>query len=91
MDVLLTVKGQAEYLNSLYTLQVRRLSEGRRFAPHAAREARRRPLDYVAMTAPWRGAAHAFVAVPLRDLRSDAPLVERIFARSDCASASRVS
>jgi hypothetical protein len=80
MEVLLTVKAQAEYLNSLYTLKVRRLDEGRPFGPFAAAMLRRRPLDYAAMAAPWREAATTLRAVPLADHGSLAPLVERIFA-----------
>ncbi|HVV94951.1 MAG TPA: hypothetical protein VHD15_16180 [Hyphomicrobiales bacterium] len=81
MEVLLTVKAQGEYLNSLYTLRVRRLDEGRRFGAFAAAMLRHRPLDYATMAVPWRDAASGRLrAVPLADRRSPAPLVERIFA-----------
>jgi hypothetical protein len=80
MEVLLTVKAQSEYLNSLYTLHVRRLDEGRRFGAFVATALRRRPLDYAAMAAPWHRAATRLWAVPVADRRSSAPLVERILA-----------
>lgn len=79
MEALLTVRPQAEYVNSLYARRVQFLREGRpfrRFLPSALRE---RAMDYEALARPWRAACEGRMTVlPLRDARSPEPCVVRV-------------
>jgi hypothetical protein len=81
MEVLLTVKPQAEYLHSTYTWRMQFLRESRVFAAYAQAAMRDRRFDYDRLLRPWRAAgADRLYAVPVKDCRSDRPLVERVFA-----------
>lgn len=81
MEAAMTVKPQAEYLNSLYTWRTQFLREGRIFPAFAAAWMGSARLDLHRMAAPWRAAsAGRLHLVPVRDLQSDRPLVERTLA-----------
>ena len=71
-----TVKPQAEYLNSTYTWRTQFLREARRCADFCRAEMGGRTLDYADLLAPWR-AAGPLCVVPMRDSRSERPLIER--------------
>ncbi|MCK8783556.1 hypothetical protein M0638_04070 [Roseomonas sp. NAR14] len=79
MEVLVTVKPQAEQLNSLYTHATQFLRERRGFAAWLAAREGARVLDYAALLEPWHAAAAGRVhAVGLRDPGADTPAVARM-------------
>ena len=79
MEVVMTVKPQAAYLNSLYTWRTQFLREGRTFPTFAAAWLGSPRLDLDRMAAPWRAAcAGRCTVVPVRDRRSPRPLLERL-------------
>ncbi|ODN68443.1 hypothetical protein [Methylobrevis pamukkalensis] len=85
-ETAVTVKPQAEYLNSRYTKQMQFLQETRDFRGFFRRAFRDRKLDYARLVLPFAdtlgGPLHL---VPLRDHRSQAPLIERLLAELDLA------
>ena len=81
METLVTVKPQSEYLNSLYTWRIQFLRDGRTFPGFAAAWLGTARLDLARMAAPWREASDGRLhVVPVRDRRSERPLVERTLA-----------
>ncbi len=79
METLLTVKPQAEYLNSMYTLRTQWLNETRDFITFVQSQLLSRRLRYDTLAAPWRAACNGRLhTVPLRDARSDRPFLHRI-------------
>ncbi len=88
MEVLMTVKPQTEYLNSMYTWRAQFLRESRPFAAYARSAMVDRRFDYARIVKAWRPfCGDRLHAVPVRDAMSDRPLVERLFA--DCGLADR--
>jgi hypothetical protein len=84
MQTLLTVKPQAEYLNSTYTWRMQFLREARPFAAFLNNQIGLADGDFARLLAPWQRASAGGVAVaPLRDPRSAEPLVARVFAALD--------
>ncbi len=80
MEVLVTVKPQDELVNSAYTWRTQFLREARRFEDYFRAEIGQPRLDLARLLLPWRRACAGRVwAVPTRDVRSDQPLVQRIF------------
>ena len=78
METILTVKPQAEYLNSTYTWRVQFLREARTFERYRRAEMRSPRLDLGVLSGQWRSASDGRMrAVPVRDRRSDRPLIER--------------
>jgi hypothetical protein len=78
MEILATIKPQAEFLNSAYTWRTQFLRESRDFAAFVGAELGRRTLDYAALFEPWRRAAAGRIAVlPLRDPRAPDTLLAR--------------
>ena len=81
MEVLVTIKPQGEFINSTYTWRTQFLRESRTFSKYFQVESRKRALDYTRLFAPWRAACSGNMKVtPLRDVRSDQPLLTRIMA-----------
>ena len=81
MEAAMTVKPQADYLNSLYTWRAQFLREGRTFPAFALAWMGSARLDLRRMAAPWRAASGGRLhVVPVRDRQSDRPLVERTLA-----------
>ncbi|GJE09135.1 hypothetical protein [Methylobacterium longum] len=79
MDVALVVKPQAEQLTSAYALRTQLIAEPRTFEEFVRREGSSGRYDYVARLEPWRRAAEGrVVALPVRDLCSEAPLLVRL-------------
>ena len=80
-EVLVTVRPQAELIQSQYGWRIQFLREGRPFAPAFGGDLHDGRLDFCARLAPWARAVDGrAVAVPLRDVRSDAPLPLRVAA-----------
>lgn len=80
MELLATVKPQAELLNSTYTWRMQFLREGRSFADFYRAELRGRNLDMARLLERWMSIAGArLTLVPVRDRISQAPLAVRIF------------
>ena len=80
-EVLVTVRPQAELIQSQYGWRLQFLREGRPFARAFGADLHGGWTDFCAGLAPWaRAAAGGLCAVPLRDVRSDAPLPLRIAA-----------
>lgn len=78
LEVLMMVKPPFAFLNSAYAHRAQLVREAGSFRDYLRRHARSARLDYRALVAPWAEAADGRVtAVPLADLRSDAPLVAR--------------
>ena len=78
LEAVMTVKPQAEYLNSLFTWRTQFLREGRAFPAFARAWMGSARLDLHRMAAPWRAAADGRLhVIPVRDRRTDRPLVER--------------
>ena len=78
MEVVATVKPQAELLNSTYTWRAQFLREKRPFAAFFRAELGRWRLDTGAMLAEWSAAAEGrLTVVPVRDRRSPRPLAAR--------------
>ncbi|TXM66654.1 hypothetical protein [Methylobacterium sp. WL120] len=81
MEVVMAVKPPFEFLNSAYAHRAQLVKEPRTFREYARAHRRSGRLDYRALIAPWAQATDgAVTAVPLRDARSDATLVERFVA-----------
>jgi hypothetical protein len=81
MRTLLTVKPQADYLNSTYTWRIQFLRESRTFAAFLRAHMGHRECDWERTVAPWRAVSTGGVAVvPVRDPGSDRPLVERVLS-----------
>lgn len=78
MEVAIVVKPVAEYLDSIYGLRIQLLRETRSFGAFARDFGRTSESDYEARIAPWLASAARVVAVPLRDARSDLPLLRRL-------------
>jgi hypothetical protein len=79
METALVVKPQAEQLASAYALRAQVISEGRTFRGFLQHEGASGRYDYGARLEPWRQAcAGRVVAVPFRDRRSGAPLLQRL-------------
>jgi glycosyltransferase involved in cell wall biosynthesis len=79
MEILITIKSQADWLNSSYTWRTQFLREDRNFSTFARAERKSRRLDYVRLLAPWRDASQGrLTIVPTCDVRSSQPLVYRI-------------
>ncbi|KMO40741.1 hypothetical protein VQ02_07180 [Methylobacterium variabile] len=78
-EILMTVRPQADYLQSQYTWRIQFLREARAFAAAFEAELRARRFDYLHGLRSWaRAAAWRVHLVPVQDRRSRAPLVERI-------------
>lgn len=81
MEVAIVVKPQSEHLNSLYAHRAQLVREHRTFGQFACAVWRSGQFDYEALAAPWISQTNGRItAVPLRDHRSDVPLVERFFS-----------
>lgn len=81
LDVLMTVKAPFEFLNSAYAHRAQLAHEADSFRDYTRRYWTSGRLNYPALIAPWaRAAGGRIAAVPLRDARSDAPLVRRMIA-----------
>jgi hypothetical protein len=81
METAMTVKPQAEYLNSTYTWRMQFLRESRMFPDFLRAELGARTFDYGRLLAPWREASGGrATVVPVRDAGDDRPLVARMFA-----------
>jgi hypothetical protein len=79
MEAALVVKPQAEQLASAYALRTQVVFEGRTFRGFLRYEGSSGRYDYDARLDPWRRAcAGRVAAVPVRDRRSDAPLLRRL-------------
>jgi hypothetical protein len=90
MEILATIKPQAEILNSAYTWRTQFLREKRWFAAFARAELGSRTLDYAALFEPWRRVCNDRMTVlPLRDPRSTEGLLARFLdaAGLQCARA----
>ena len=80
-EVLVTVRPQAELIQSQYGWRIQFLREGRSFAQAFGSDLHDGRLDLCAGLTPWARAVDGRAsAVPLRDVRSDAPLPLRIAA-----------
>ncbi len=78
MEVVLIVKPQSEYWNSSYTLLAQMIRECRDFARFFREYEMSGRFAYAALIEPWRRACDGRIrAVPLRDRRSAASLIER--------------
>ncbi|WP_336486873.1 hypothetical protein [Methylobacterium nigriterrae] len=79
LEVAMVVKPPFEQLNSAYAHRAQLVLETRSFRDFARRHWRSGRLDYAGLIEPWRRAADGRVtAIPLRDARSEAPLLQRI-------------
>jgi hypothetical protein len=80
-EVLVTVRPQAELIQSQYGWRLQFLREGRAFAAAFGSDLRDGRLDFCAGLAPWtRAVAGRVSAIALRDPRSPAPLPTRVAA-----------
>jgi glycosyltransferase involved in cell wall biosynthesis len=78
-EVLITIKSQADWLNSSYTWRTQFLREDRNFSTFARAERNSRRLDYARLLAPWRDVSQGrLTIVPTCDVRSSQPLIYRI-------------
>ena len=78
MEILATIKPQAELLNSTYTWRSQFLRERRRFDTYAAAELGHSRFDYARLFEPWRRASSGrMTVVPMRDPRSGRPVLAR--------------
>lgn len=81
MEVAVVVKAPSEHLNSLYSHRAQLIAETRSFSDFGERMWRSSRFDYDALVEPWLTAAGGRIsAIPLRDRRSDAAMVERFIA-----------
>lgn len=79
-EIAATVKPQAGFLNSAYTWRCQFLRESRLLAAYARNEMGSPRLDYGASLSPWHAAMPGGLClVPMRDGRSDRPLMIRLF------------
>lgn len=89
MEAVVAVKPQSEHLNSLYAHRMQLMRERRPFAAFAAMSETAGRFGYHALMLPWLAACEGRVrAVPLRDRRDAAPLIERFLG--ELALADRV-
>jgi hypothetical protein len=87
MEVLVTVKPAAEWLNSTYTWRTQFLREWRPFRDYLRADLGDRRLDLSAMVEPWRSACDGRVrAVPARDARDARCLPLRVLDAMDLAA-----
>ena len=81
MEVAIVVKAPSDQLTSLYAHRAQLVRETRPFGEFARSVWRGTRFDYGALLDPWSAAVDGRVtAVPVRDRRSDAPLIERVFS-----------
>jgi hypothetical protein len=86
LEILATIKPQAEMLNSGYTWRAQFLREHRSFHRYVRAEIATRTGDYDQLLAPWRIACDGRLrVVPVREPRSDAPLLARVLAETGLA------
>lgn len=79
METAMVVKPPFEQLNSAYAHRAQLVVEPRDFRAFGRAHWRSGRFDYAGLVAPWRRASQGRVtAIPLRDARSGAPLIERI-------------
>lgn len=79
METAMVVKPPFEQLRSAYAHRAQLVLERRSFREFGRDHWRSGRFDYAALSAPWRAASQGrFTAVPVRDARSPAPLLERI-------------
>jgi hypothetical protein len=79
LEAALVIKPQGEQLASAYALRAQVVAEGRTFRGFLRSEGASGRYDYAARLKPWhRASAGRVTAVPFRDRRSDAPLLERL-------------
>lgn len=79
MDVLATIKPQAELVNSAYTWRTQFLREARPFTACFKADIDAMQLDLNRVLRAWRATCDGrIMVVPTRDARSERPLVERI-------------
>lgn len=80
METAMVVKPPFEQLNSVYAHRAQLVVEPRSFRAFGRAHWRSGRFDYRALVAPWQAASEGRVtAIPLRDARSPAPLMERMF------------
>lgn len=80
METAMVVKPPFEQLNSAYAHRAQLVVEPRDFRAFGRAHWHSGRFDYAGLIAPWRTACGGRVtAIPLRDARSPAPLMERIF------------
>lgn len=81
MEIAVVVKAPSEHLNSVYAHRAQMIKEKRTFSEFARGFWRSTRFDYHALVEAWLVAADGRItAVPVRDRRSTAPLIERIFS-----------
>ena len=81
VEALVVVKPQSEHLNSIYAHRAQLMREREDFTAFAARYERSRRFAYDWLVRPWITACEGRVhAVPVRDRRDGAPLVQRMLA-----------
>ncbi|KQP61311.1 hypothetical protein [Methylobacterium sp. Leaf108] len=79
MEIAVVVKAPSEQLNSVYSHRAQLIHETRGFRAYAERAWPSGWFDYDALVEPWVAAAQGRItAIPLRDRRSDASLLERV-------------
>lgn len=79
MRAVVAAKPQAEHLNSIYSHRMQMMLERRLFAEFVPLFKRSKRFDYGGLLEPWLVACAGRVqGVPIRDLRSPAPLVRRL-------------
>ena len=83
-EALVAVKPQSEHLNSIYSHRAQMIRERQDFAHFGHGYSRSARFEYDMLIQPWISAFSGRVrAVPVRDRRSDAPLVARLLAEID--------
>lgn len=81
MEAIVVAKPQSEHLNSVYSHRLQMMRERKTFGEFAGAFQHSGRLAYHALLQPWLGACDGRIrAVPLRDRRSTAPLIERFAA-----------
>ena len=81
MEAITVAKPQSEHLNSIYSHRTQLMRERHLFGPFCRGFEGSRRFAYAELMAPWRVVCAGRVrAVPLRDVRSGAPLVDRFLA-----------
>ena len=91
MELMATVKPQAELLNSTYTWRMQFLREGRAFADFFHAELGGRNLDMARLLERWMPpSGRRLTLVPVRDRLSQAPLAVRIFDALGLEAAGRL-
>lgn len=81
MEAVVVAKPQSELLNSIYSHRMQLMREKRAFADFATLFERSGRFAYCELIEPWLAACEGRVrAIPLRDRRSPAPIVDRFMA-----------